>query len=103
MSNSENSTDFMTIELKTEDEEIYRVPILRTADEVRIGFYPRRPEGTRHRFYLETKTFRDSGVEAHFCFGSRCVRCEAPFVRYDSTDICAECSRKWEMIPPETS
>ena len=60
----EDTDDFITIELKTEGGEIFRVPVLRGADEIAIGFYPRDSETQRHVFCLTTKQFRKNRLES---------------------------------------
>lgn len=90
----EERDDFITIELKTEGGEVFRVPVLRDADEIEIGFYPREPESRRDVFCLMTKQFRDGRQMAFACFGSRCATCGKPYIRGDSTSTCDECAMK---------
>lgn len=101
----EKRDDFITIELKTEDGEVFRVPVLRSADEIAIGFYPRDSERRRHVFCLTTKQIRENRLESFACFGSRCSSCGEPYIRSDSTDTCDECSvkkyREWELAQSE--
>lgn len=101
----EDRDDFITIELKTEGGEVFRVPVLRSADEILIGFYPRESETQRDVFCLMTKQFRENRLESFACFGSRCAMCGEPYIRSDSTDTCDECSvkkyRDWELTQSE--
>lgn len=90
----EDRDDFITIELKTEDGEVFRVTVLRDADEISIGFYPRTSELRRDVFCLMTKQFLDGRHLSAACFGSRCAMCGEPYIRSDSTDTCDECSVK---------
>lgn len=86
--------DFLMIDLKTESGEIFRVPILRDADEIEISFYPQTSEPQRDVFCLMTKQFREGRQMSSACFGSRCSMCRKPYIRGDSTDTCDECSIK---------
>lgn len=101
----EDRDDFITIELKTEGGEVFRVPVLRDADEISIDFSPRTPEPRRDVFCLMTKQFRDGRHLSAACFGSQCAMCGEPYIRSDSTDTCDECSvkkyRDWELAQPE--
>jgi len=101
----EEKNDFITIELKTEGGEVFRVPVMRSADEISIGFYPRESETQRHVFCLTTKQFRENRLESFACFGSLCAMCGEPYIRSDSTGTCDECSikkyREWELAQSE--
>ena len=90
----EERDDLITIELKTESGEVFRLPILRSTDEIEICFYPRESESQRHVFCLFIRQFRGNQPFSAACFGSRCANCGEPYIRSDSTSTCDECSMR---------
>lgn len=76
----EDKDNFMTIELKTEGGEVFRVPVLRSADEISIGFYPRESGTQRDVFCLTMKQLRDNRLQSAALFGSRCAMCGEPYI-----------------------
>lgn len=90
----EDKIDFITIELKTGDGEVFHVPVLRSADGISIAFYPRESGTQRDVFCLTTKQFRDNRLQSYACFGSLCAMCREPYIRGDSSSTCDTCTVK---------